>query len=306
MNKNVLEGLKSRISNLLPIENHLSIRHAWRRYISENNKLMGNLEDFYLPRAFASEFPNQGIKLYRVTDQFDGLKEDLIQFFHHPCSCKTKTGRCNISRFPVFYCSDFCDISLAEAVQNKLPIFSKIYYISVWVPVVQKKWKILPFVFDGLPKGNPLYEYGKKNKENLLNLYNKYRSDDHVANQLIEFFHSEFTNLYNHSFSSIVAHQYLYDNDNCEGDIVAYPSVQSYKMGNNYAINKKHIEQGNIALEKVYKVHIEYMSRISEIAHTFSGNLISVGSPLDETFIQWQNPNEEDYKTYKEKLIRLI
>lgn len=298
---------KLRLEKLKPIPNHLSTAHTVKVFNQEYNKFTeGDVYPLH-PRFTEFPFPHFGTSLFRVSNQFEGFDEKNISFFQHPCASITTLNRCNIAKFPVFYCSDIPEVSLLECVSKRLPIADAVYYISEWKVQKEKRWITLIFLFSNLPENNPQKSNIEKVRPSTLNMFKDKLTDNEVQEYLY-YYDNQFTSDNSHVFSSLIAHSFLYGSDDCNenGDMILYPSVQTKRLGNNYAFNTRFINDGTIKLSKAYKIRIDYMSEKGDNTFTYYGNLISVGIPLDETFIQWQNPSEEDYKTYKEKLIRLI
>lgn len=298
---------KQRLEKLNAIPNHLTTVHTVKLFHQEYNKFT-NGELYPLHPLFPDfPYPKYGTSLFRVSNQFSGFEERNTSFFQHPNPSITTLNRCNIAKFPVFYCSETPEVSLLECVSKKLPLVDSVYYISEWKVEKAKTWRTLVFLLGELPIINPLKNEIDRVIPVIYNLFKNSLTKNEIE-EYLSYYNNQFTSDNSHIFSSLISHSFLFANDDCtkNGDLILYPSVQTKRLGNNYAFNTKFIDDGTIKLTKAYKIHIDYMCRKSDTTHTFSGNLISVGSPLDETFIQWQNPNEEDYKTYKEKLIRLI
>lgn len=211
-------------------------------------------------------------------------------------------------KFPVFYCSDVAEISLAESVANKLPVADSVYYVSEWKVMINKKWRAEVFLFGDLPVENPLKKIMDNERSKIIDGFKQQNlSDDEIENY-INYFNDEFTKGTSHIFSSMISHSFLYGDEDYtkHGDMILYPSVQIDKIGNNYAFNTKLIDRGAIQLLKVYKLRVHYMTKRASEKYTFKATLESVGEPLDLTFIEWHAPTIDDYKNYNEHIIRLI
>lgn len=290
-----LDDLKRRVQSLTHIENTLDHDSVNLRFIEENNKLTIDDKVPIFIRHPSSPNPRLDQNLYRVTQDFPGFQEADISYYQYPPDGLTKQQRCNIPKNPVFYCSDVWAISLFEVLQGQNCVSDKIFYFSEWSVRANRQWKVLSFIFGGVPETNPAYIYIQQNQSNVVEQYGKLMSEKDIEHYL-DFYHAEFTTAGNHIFSSIVSHQFLYDNG--KGDYIFYPSVQAMKEGNNYAFNKNVIDSNELELSKVYKLHIRKLKKTSEISFKWNYNLLSIGEKIDGT-LSFKKPNQLDCDNFK-------
>lgn len=291
-----LEKLKQRVQNLESIDNALDETGVKKKFIEENNKItFENAVPLFVINP-SSPMPRLGQKLYRVTQEFSGFQKNDPSFYQHPPKNITSQLRCNLPKNPVFYCSDIWGISLFEVIQGKDDITNKIFYFTEWEVMVDRTWCALSFIFSGIPQNNPAYPYVQNTNNQIIQKFAPYMSEKDIDDYM-EFYHSEFTKDGSHKFSSIVSYQFLYDNDQGNGDFVFYPSVQASKNGNNFAFNKKIIEGGEIALKRVFKVHVEDLKRTSSSGFDWKYSLLSVGKKYDNSII-WENPTKESFDEF--------
>ncbi|MDQ2753387.1 MAG: RES domain-containing protein, partial [Bacteroidota bacterium] len=147
---------KRRVKKLQRIPNHLTKVHT--SVLINNQYYTFTEDDLYPVHPIFKEFPKPyfDTSLYRVTTQFSGLDETNISFFHHPHSAITNLNRCNMPKFPVFYCSEDAETSLIECVSKELPIANAVYYISEWKVKTQRTWRTEVFMLGELPSGHPM------------------------------------------------------------------------------------------------------------------------------------------------------
>jgi RES domain len=287
-----LDELKKRILQLSAIDHSLNEVDVRKRYLEENAKLTIDDKIPFFIRNPESPKPVVGQKLYRVTKHFSGFQEDQLSFYKQPPKAVARQGRCNLSKYPVFYCSDLLPISLYEVIQNSPTITDEDFYITEWEVISDRRWQVLAFVFSGLPPNNPAFSYVNQIQPEVINKFANMLSATEIT-EYMDFYHEEFTRPNNHHFSSIVSHQFLYEDYQAHGDFVFYPSVQAEKSGNNYAFNERVIDTGELALRKVYKVHIHELIRTSPSLIDWKWELIGIGE-ANRSWIQWRAPVKRD------------
>lgn len=243
----------------------------------EEAKLINDKEQILLAHNSQSPHPNKETVLYRTTSVYPSFDEKIVSCFSHPKPNSTQLNRCNLPKYPVFYCSDSGSICINEALYNKTLSFPFYLYLSHWRVDIDRKWKILPFVFQALPSMNKAHDYAEKNRQMLFDKYKGFLREDEIE-QYIHFYHQEFRKESDYKFSSLVSYKFLYEDD---GDIVLYSSVQLAAEGNNYAINIKHIDDKSVLLIKVDKI------RIDDAGGTRNWYLEAEGTPKDD-FVEWQ------------------
>ncbi|MEJ7827211.1 MAG: RES domain-containing protein [Segetibacter sp.] len=275
---------QTRLAQLNEISDDLNEKEVIARFKEEEAKLIKENEQILLAHNSESPHPTKQTVLYRTITHYPGFDENIASSFSHPTPNKTRLNRCNIPKHPVFYCSDSGSICVSEAIYNKQLSFPFYLYLSHWQVNVDRKWRILPFVFHGLPSINKAHEYSTRNKQLLFTKYKDVLAEKEIE-QYIHIYHREFRKYHpedtkgsNYKFSSLISHEFLYRD---EGDIVFYPSVQVAAEGNNYAINTKHIKDKNVCLIKVDKIRIE------DVCGVYDWYLEAVGTPVED-LIKWK------------------
>lgn len=243
---------QERISHLENISSDLSKEDTLKKFQLEDKKLTNPNEQILFAYSSDSSHPSKKTVLFRATFPFDGFDETNISCYSYPKV--PGLNRCNIPKYPVFYCSDNSSICINEALNGKqFDKFPIKLYLSEWNVSDERKWKILLFIFFTLPTVNKAHEWSERNRQTLFEKYKQHISETDIQNY-IQFYHNEFRKKDCYAFSSIVSHKFLYEENN---DIVFYPSVQVEAEGNNYAINTKWIDNKTIFCSKLYKYRIE-------------------------------------------------
>ncbi|MDO6435755.1 RES domain-containing protein [Flavitalea sp. BT771] len=292
-----LAELQQRIQTLDVIDNALDKAAVWQKYLAENGKLTfdGNTPLFaFHPK---SPMPVKGQRLFRVTGDWAIPYEHLASTYQHPPEAIASRQRCNLPKHPAFYCGDVWSISFFEVLQDKDHLFDTTYYFSHWEVQLDRTWRALSFLFSGLPPENPMYGYVQQNTTVVINYFKQFLPAAEVKHYL-DFYHSEFTKTGSHTFSSLVSHQFLYNDDPQSGDFVFYPSVQAEHLGNNFAFNPKLIAAGEIALVKVYKIKIHELKKTSDVAFTWRYELLNIGDANVDNVI-WRGPTDADIQEFE-------
>lgn len=267
---------QERLSLLESIGSNLSKADALKKFELEDKKLTKENEQILFAYSGDSSHPTKETALFRATFSFDGFDERKLSCFSYPQN--PGLNRCNIPKHPVFYCSDSSSICIDEVLNgNNFENFPIYLYLSVWNVSVERKWKILPFIFLTLPTINQAYGYAEKNRQTLFEKYKNHISETDIQSY-IQFYHDEFRKRDCYNFSSIVSHKFLYEDNH---DIILYPSVQVEAEGNNYAINTKWIDNKTIICSKAFKYRIEKDKDI------YSWYLVAEGTPIEDE-IEWQ------------------
>lgn len=270
------ETFCKRLAILEEICSTINEREILQRFKEEDEKLIKQGEQILLAYSNNSPHPTKATVLYRTTiNDYDGFDETNISCFSY--RKLPNLNRCNLPKFPVFYCSDNSSISINEALHSKDLSFPTHIYLSSWKVNTERKWKILPFVSQTLPTVNKAYEYAENSKQALFENYKDHLPYEDIK-KFIEFYHDEFRKEGQYKFSSIVSYKFLHEDN---GDIIFYPSVQVEAEGNNYAINPKWIDNNSISLAIVQKFRIEKNNDI------FYWYLEAEGHPNLEK-IQWK------------------
>lgn len=270
--------LQNRVPLLEEINPDLSKEDINRKFQEEVTKLCKQDEELLIVSAKHSPHPEKGSVLFRTTTEYDDFNQNQISCFSYPPETKTPLNRCNIPKNPVFYCSDTSSISISEVLQNKKHDFPVHLYLSEWGVENDVTWKILPFIFKGLPSTNKAFEYAVKNKQEVLDKYKNILAIEDI-DRYVEYYHDVFRNEKSFKFSSIISYKFLYEDN---GDIIFYPTVQVEAEGNNYAVNKKWIDNKTILLKKVHKFRIEKINNI------YNWYLEELGNPINETTLDWK------------------
>ena len=280
MNKKIVDfkTFEERLPLLNPIADNLSKDEISSRVREEEAKLIKEDEQMLLAYNNLSPHPTKGMVLYRTTTSYPDFDENLVSFFSYPNAKIARANRCNLSKHPVFYCSDSAAICINEATYNKTLNFPYYMYLSHWQVTIDKKWKIVPFVFQQLPSTNSAYEYSERTKRALVEKYKNILKESEIQ-QYVQLYHQEFRKENDYRFSSLVAYKFLYEDD---GDIVLYPTVQVAAEGNNYAINTKHIDTGNLSLHRIDKIRIEHNKDLNLL----DWYLEAIGTP-DGEHVKW-------------------
>jgi hypothetical protein len=287
-----LAELLNRVQNLDSIDNWLDEGGIRKRYLEENAKLtIGDEVPLFIFNP-ESPLPVAGQNLYRTTRHFPGFQESEPSFYKQPPKGLTRQQRCNLPKHPVFYCSDLLGICLFEVIQGISTISGEYFYFSEWEVLSNRKWRVLSFIFSGIPKTNPAYSYIIQKQPDVFKKFENFMSPNEVQ-AYIDFYHAEFTREGSHKFSSVVSHQFLHENDQGNGDFVFYPSVQGLKEANNFAFNENVIESGEIVLRKVYKVYIDQLTKTSASSIAWIYALKSVGEVIGIQ-LQWRDPDKND------------
>jgi len=289
--------LQQRIQTLVAIDNALDKAAVWQKYLAENEKLTldGNTPLFaFNPK---SPMPAKGQKLFRVTGDWAIPHEHQVSTYQHPPEAIATLQRCSLPKHPAFYCSDVWPISFFEVVQGKSQLTDTIYYFSQWEVRSDRTWRVLSFLFSGLPPENPMHNYVRQHTPDVIN-YLKQFFTQAEAEQYLDLYHNEFTKTGSHTFSSLVSHQFLYNDEPHAGDYIFYPSVQSDRLGNNFAFHPKVITTGEIALIKVYKIKIHQLSKTSDVAFNWQYELLHVGDAQASNVV-WRAPIGLDMQDFE-------
>ena len=142
-----------------------------------------------------------------------------------------------------------------------------------------------------------MYDYVQQHTPAVINHLKQFFNQAQ-AEQYLDFYHSEFTKNGSHTFSSLVSHQFLYDDNPQSGDFVFYPSVQAERHGNNFAFHPKLIESREIVLVKVYKIKIHQLTKTSEVAFTWQYELLNVGD-VHASDVIWRAPTPVDMQEFE-------
>ena len=270
------ETFAKRLKLLEDISSTLSKDEVLQRFKEEDHKLTNQNEQILFGYANNSPHPTKDTVFYRTTvNDYKDFDETSISCFSY--RKLPNLNRCNLPKFPVFYCSDNSSISINEALHYKELTFPTHIYLSVWRVNIERTWKVLPFIFQTLPTVNKAYEYSEKNKAALFEKYKDKLSPKDIQ-KYIDFYHDEFRKEGQYKFSSTTSYKFLYEDD---GDIILYPTVQVESEGNNYAINTKWIDDGSINISLVLKYRIEKDDNI------YSYYLEAEGRPNNE-IINWK------------------
>lgn len=281
--------LKERAERLVSLSKELPTEEVSKYYLKEHNKLIFDGKE--MPFGRLAEIPSSKLfkkKVYRVSNYPD-INVFETKSFAHPLAAKAKLGRCNLPNHPAFYFSNSEKICFAEILQDITEVSSQPYYLSEWeINPSKLTWSALSFTFDGLNENNYLHPLMQQYRNILMTLLKANGLNDRDA--YIKLYHDLFTTN-NYSFSSIVAHSYLYTARG--GDIVMYPSCASNKAGINFAFRPKFVYDGTdatgvIILNRIYEIAVviiegEYQMKVIDIGTPYeSGKVTWGGQILDE------------------------
>jgi len=134
-------------------------------------------------------------------------------------------------------------------------------------------------------KENDLKKYGDTFKDNL--------SEDQKKGlqEFLKYLHNEFINDENYSISATLTHEAFYSKHALSTDILIYPSVQSNKIGTNFAVHPN-IADNMLELQRLYIVEINnYIPDNNKFSLTF----MNFGEVVDNK-IRWYNFPASDVK----------
>jgi len=214
-------------------------------------------DEVHWPRGMSSNIIRTERPLYRITKYRDKLTGNGSKDFRQPPINITLKNRCNLQYHPVFYAAEHPRVSLIEVLRdNKIDrtAFNSYYYLSEWTVSENKQLNALLILFsDKLDKDNEYKKASNPNKKTITQMLvsKGYTLDD--AKVYFDLLHDAFVTEEKHNFSSVISHQFLYDDG---GDIIVYPSVQAKGVSCNVAIHPRHIDT-LIQLTKVYCFKIQ-------------------------------------------------
>lgn len=283
------ETLASRIANLRPMEESLSQARIHNRFIKDLSSLLKKGEAIphlrcrFSPKTAA----DTDIGFYRVSS-FPNLDKNNANSFSYPPEQLTNRGRCNLPKFPVFYCSDNGNTSVNEFVKANAWRNDQIIYLSEWVATQAYDWKSLSFFLTGIPENNPIAGFGKELLEKNKNVLSSFMEDRDIEDY-VKFYHQIFTSD-SHLFPSLAAHYFLYIDDQ---DMIIYPSIANNKSSCNYAIHIGLIDSGLLHLQKVFALKMN-RSNPRQPGGTDNWDLIDVGDTNFWGDLTWHLPDEQD------------
>jgi hypothetical protein len=281
-----VKELEERIAKLSDIDNNSSSFKVHEQFVVENRKIFTSDEIMPYPRFQFNQINFSDIKFYRVTS-FKNFQQSNISHYSYPPCGFTARGRCNLPKFPVFYCSEYGATSIIEFLRAHPDQISDDLYLSEWIMTRSYQWKMLAFVLSGLPEvnaGNLIANQLRSKAEKTLLEF----MPEHEIQKYIKFYHEAFTSN-EHKFSSITSHSFLQiDNQ----DVILYPSIANDKKDLNQAINANLIDNELLKLDKVFTIKVK-VGNISELNDDMFYDLTSVANRKSDSLI-WRLPTHRD------------
>lgn len=285
--------LQKRCTLLSPIDDNLDAQSIIKRYNEEEIKLIHNDDELILlAHSTDSIYPYQGMKFYRITSKFDGFDKTQPNNFRNPPPPYAPAGRCNLPKYPVFYCSTNGFFSLREYLKYHPITETTELFLSEWIITRTHLWRMLSFIFSEIPSENPFHIIGKERHFDVVRLYSQWMTTKQI-DEYIKFYHQKFTSD-DHLFSSLMAHKFFYGD---QEDLIIYPSVVNDKKDCNYAFNVKTINDRLLQLNKIYAFMI---SNFKQDANEFNINwsLEEVSTQINHHKIHWQEKHVVDVKEF--------
>ena len=224
--------------------------------------------------------------VYRVRYNINETDEniDLIRTYSYPNSsfCKDN-GRANVSKHPIFYCSDDLPTAVAE---TKLDGPCTIY-ISKWIIRCHRSSKYAAFFFDEIMKTNPWTRIATNRKNDLINQIESQFGETARINfiKVLKLFSSMFVkDKFPYNFSSTMAYNAIYGEEhNC--DYIIYPSARLESAHCNLAFHPNFVDEF-FRIDKIYKAQV-----INTFEERVDLVLLGVGEYYNNQIL-WREPSE--------------
>jgi hypothetical protein len=259
------------------------------------NKIHARLTE-YFKITINLVYPNNDditlpFKFFRVRPLKEYKNINLIREHSYPPinSCN-KPQRLNLPNYPLFYSSDNPMTALMEVIRNNGILTNESYCISSWKLRDSNGIKIIPFLYDDLPKGNPYREFGQislKKTEEIFKL--KLNADKISAIKMMLMFYSKiFKKDEFYSISSFLGHTHFYANHNFRADLFLYPSIQTQSQSTNIAIHPNCVD------DKMFLKYL-YVVKVKEIDFVKSATInIQHFGEVKDGIIYWKSLNSKE------------
>lgn len=296
----LLKTIKDRFNEINKIPNDVDVFTSDVLFHKENNKVLRSPnEEIYYPRFSSSLFPKQGQSLFRITSFYPSIDITKESSFHHPPVNLTTSQRCNLPKKPVFYCSDNPFFSLLETLQGRFEnALGKLFYLSEWKASVSKEWKTLGIMFGEMPEKNSYFLIREKYIATLEKLYNEKLGIGQFK-EYNDFLYEEFVKEGNHTISSHVAHNFLYENVTPKNDLIIYPSVQGNRYNCNLAFNTENIENSNIKLERIFSFILKVFKKVDDLKYEYEFEPVSIAQCGNGKISNWKMMDDGEIERFK-------